>query len=116
MVGREPSVKGPLRARKGRDVMARTTPVSLAARERLKDHQAAAAKAVAAYSASLVRFEVVVRRRAQVVAEQDTLVAGAKAQVTAAVVAAAQVLGADVAASVLDLSKAEIRRVTKQTE
>jgi hypothetical protein len=96
--------------------MARTTPTSLAARERLRDHQAAAAKAVAVHSASLARLEVAVSRRAQALAEQDALVAAANAQVTAAVVAAAQVMGIDVVASVLDLSKAEVRRMTKDTE
>jgi hypothetical protein len=96
--------------------MARTTPTSLAARERLRDHQAAAAKAVAVHWASLARLEAAVSRRAQALAEQDALVAAANAQVTAAVVAAAQVMGIDVVASVLDLSKAEVRRMTKDTE
>jgi hypothetical protein len=89
--------------------MALTTPVSLLARERLRNHQAAAAKAVAVHSAAQGRLDAAVSRRAQVVAEQDALVARANAQVTAAVVAVAQVMGADVAASVLDLSKAEVR-------
>ena len=96
--------------------MARTTPVSLAARERLRDHQAASAKAIAAYSASLSRLDTAISRRAKVVAEQDGLVAMANAEVAAAVVAVAHVMGADVAASVLDLSKAEVRRMTKDTE
>jgi hypothetical protein len=100
----------------GRTHMARTTPTSLAARERLRDHQAAAAKAVAVHWASLARLEAAVSRRAQALAEQDALVAAANAQVTAAVVAAAQVMGIDVVASVLDLSKAEVRRMTKDTE
>jgi hypothetical protein len=96
--------------------MPRTTPVSLAARERLRDHQAAAVKAIAVYSASLSRLNTVISRQAKVVAEQDALVAAANAEVAAAVVAVAQVMGADVAASVLDLSKAEVRRMTKDTE
>jgi hypothetical protein len=96
--------------------MVLTTPVSLAARQRLRDHQAAAAKVVAAHSASLVRLEAAMSRQAQVMAEQDALVAAANAQVTAAVVAAVQVLGVEVAATVLDLTKAEVRRMTKSTE
>jgi hypothetical protein len=96
--------------------MVRLTPISLAARERLRQHQAAADKAVAAYSASLSRLDAVRTRRAQVLAEQEVLVTAANAQVAAAVTAAAEVMGADVAASVLDLSRARIRRMTKHAE
>ena len=96
--------------------MPRTTPVSLEARERLRDHEAAAAKAIAVYSASLSRLDTVNSRRAKVAAEQDVLVASATAEVTAAVVAVVNVMGAEVAASILDLSKAEVRRMTKDAE
>jgi hypothetical protein len=116
MVARWSWVEGSRRAGKGAGIMSAATPVSLAARERLRDHQAAAAKAVAAHSASLVRLDGVIARRAQVVAEQDVLLAAANAQVTAAVVAAAQVMGTDVAASVLDLSKSEVRRMGKDID
>jgi hypothetical protein len=91
-------------------------PVSLAARERLRDHQAAAAKAVGAHSAALARLDVVISRRAEVLAGQDFLVAAASADVEAAVVTAAQVMGIDVAATLLDLTKAEVRRVIKAAE
>jgi hypothetical protein len=97
-------------------MLPRATPVSMAARERLRDHQTAAARAVAAHSASQTRLDAVIGRRAEVVAGQDALVAAANAEVAAAVVAVAQVMGADVAAAVLDLSKAEIGRMTKVTE
>jgi hypothetical protein len=96
--------------------MPRTTPVSLRARVRFRDHQVAAAKAIAVYSASLSRLDTVNSRRAKVVAEQDALVASANAQVAVAVVAVAHVVGADLTASVLDLSKAEVRRMIKDTE
>ena len=96
--------------------MTRTTPVSLAARERLRDHQAAAAKVVAAHSAALARLNAVVSRRDEVVAGQDALVVAANAEVVAAVVAVSHVMGADVAATVLDLSTAEVHRMTKDTE
>jgi hypothetical protein len=96
--------------------MPRTTPVSLAARERLRGHQAAAAKAVAIHSVSLARLDAAISRRAEVVAGQDAVVAAASAEVATAVVAVAQVVGTDVAAAVLDLSKAEVRRMTKGTE
>lgn len=95
--------------------MPSTTPISLAARERLRDHQAAAAKVVAVHSAALTRLDAASSRRAEVVAKQDALVATAAAEVAAAVVEVARVMGADVAAAVLDLSKAEVHRVTKET-
>ncbi len=88
-------------------------PMSLAARERLRDHQAAAAKAVAAYSAARARLEAVTSRRAEVLAAQDRLVAAANAEVAAALVTAANVMGVDVAATLLDVSKAEVLRVRK---
>jgi hypothetical protein len=96
--------------------MPRTTPVSLAARERLRNHQAAGAKAIAVYSASLSRLDAAITRRAKVVGEQDSLVAAANAEVAAAVVEAVQVMGADLTASVFDLAKAEVRRMTKDPE
>jgi hypothetical protein len=88
-------------------------PVSLAARERLRDHQAATAKAVGAHSAALARLDAVRSRRAEGLAAQDCLVAAANAEGAAAVVTAAQVMGVDVAATLLDLTKAEVRRVIK---
>ena len=96
--------------------MSSKAPVSLAARERLRDHQAAAAKAVGAHSAALARLEAVTSRRAEVLAAQDCLVAAANAEVAAAVVTAAKVMGADVAATLLDVSKAEVRRATKAAQ
>jgi len=58
----------------------------------------------------------VTSRRAEVLAAQDGLVAAANAEVVAAVVTAAKVMGADVAATLLDVSKAEVRRVTKEAQ
>ncbi len=96
--------------------MSSKAPVSMAARERLRDHQAAAAKAVGAHSAALARLEAVISRRAEVLAAQDCLVAAASAEVDAAVVTTAKVMGADVAATLLDVSKGEVRRVTKASQ
>ena len=73
-------------------------PVSLAARERLRDHQATAAKAVAAHGAAVARLDA------------------AAASVAAAVAEVARVLGADVAAAVLELPKSEVRRMSKKSE
>lgn len=78
--------------------MPSATPVSLAARERLRDHQATAAKAVAAHGAAVARLDA------------------AAASVAAAVAEVARVLGADVAAAVLELPKSEVRRMSKKSE
>ena len=91
-------------------------PMSSAARERLRDHQAAAAKAVGAYSAARARLEAVTSRRAEVLATQDCLVAAANAEVAAALVTATNVMGVEVAATLLDVSKAEVHRVRKAAQ
>jgi hypothetical protein len=96
--------------------MSSKAPVSLAARERLRDHQAAAAKAFGAHSAALARLKAVTSRRSEVLAAQDCLVAAANAEVAVAVVTAAKVMGADEAAALLDVSKAEARRATKAAQ
>ncbi len=69
----------------------------------------------AAHSAALARLETATSRRAKVVAREDVLVATAAAKVAAAVAELARVMGAEVAAAILDLSKAEVRRITKET-
>ena len=91
-------------------------PLSLVARERLRDHQAAATKAVGAHGVAMARLDAAVRRRTEVLAGQDALIAAANAEVTAAVVRVAQIMGVDVAASLLDLTKAEVRRMAKAEE
>jgi hypothetical protein len=96
--------------------MRSTSPISLAARERLRDHQAVTAKAVGGHAAALARLGTASSRRAEVVARQDVLVAIAAAEVASAVVEAARVMGADVAATVLDLSNAEVRRILKKVQ
>lgn len=93
-----------------------TTPVSLAARERLRDHQAAAAKVAAAHSTALARLDAATSRRSKVVAREDVLVAAAAAKVAAAVVETARVMGTEVAAGILDMSKAEVRRITRNAK
>jgi len=93
--------------------MASPRPVSLAARERLRDHQAAAAKAVASHAASAARRDSVVSRRGKVIERQDALVAAATAELEVAIAAVAQAMGVDVAAEVLGLKKAEVRRIAK---
>lgn len=89
--------------------MPSATPISLAARERLRGHQAAATKVVAVHAAALARLDAATSRRAEIVARQDALVADATTEVVRAVAEAARVMGMDVAAEVLGLSKAEVR-------
>jgi hypothetical protein len=47
--------------------------VPLLARERLRDHQATAAKAIATHSAAMARLDTLISRRADVLAAQDAL-------------------------------------------
>lgn len=64
--------------------------------------------------AALARLATATTRRTAVVAKQDALVAAAATEVATAVAEAARVMGADAAAAVLDLSKAEVRRIVKE--
>lgn len=91
-----------------------TTPVSLAARERLREHHSAAAKAVAKHSTALVHLDTVAARRQKLVAQQDALVTTAQNQVDAAVAEAANIMGIEVAAAVLNLSKSEVQRLVRE--
>ena len=96
--------------------VASSRPVSLGARDRLRDHHAAAAKAVATHAASTARLDAVLARRAKVIARQDALVEAAKSDVEAAIAAVARAMGVDVAAEVLGLNRAEVRRIAKENQ
>ena len=96
--------------------MPSATPISLAARERLRKHHAAAAKVVAVHAVALARLDAATSRRAEIVARQDALVADATTEVVRAIAEAIRVMGMDVAAVVLDLSKEEVRRMSKVRE
>jgi len=96
--------------------VASSRPVSLAARERLRDHQAAAAKAVVTHAASTARLDAVLSRRAKVIERQDFLVEAATADLEAAIAAVARAMGVDIAAEVLGLNKAEVRRIAKENQ
>ena len=93
--------------------MAPTTPVSLLARQRLREHQAAGVRALAIHSAALARLDTVITRRDKIVGDQDTLVAIANADVIAAVAAVVQIMGVTVAADILGLNATDVRRITK---
>jgi hypothetical protein len=103
-------------SRKDQPFVSPGKPVSLAARERLKDHQAVAAQAVAAYSVSLSKLEASRSRRAQAISDQDVHVAKATAENGAALLIVAQAVGADIAADVLGLTNAEVRRIIKDAK
>jgi hypothetical protein len=89
--------------------MGTSTPISLAARERLRDHQAAGSKAVAAHAAAVARLDAVSARRARILAIHDAAVAAATTEVRAAVLEVVRLLGADVAAAVLNLPVRDLR-------
>jgi hypothetical protein len=87
--------------------------ISLAARERLRGRHAVAAKAVTAHAGSLCRLHAATSRRAEIVARQESRVADAATKVVT-VVEGARVMGIDVAAVVLGLTNAEVRRLCKE--
>jgi hypothetical protein len=95
--------------------MPSATRISLAARERLRDHHTAAAKTVAFHAAALGRLDAATSRRAEVLSRHDVLVADAASEVNRAVAEVARVMGVDAAAAVLGVSKAEVRRVVRAT-
>lgn len=94
--------------------MPSSNPISLAARERLREHQATTARSVAAYSAALARLQAAVHRRTEVVAQHDALVAATTAEAEAAGAEVACLMGVDAAVTVLDLSKGEVRRILRE--
>jgi hypothetical protein len=55
-------------------------------------------------------------RRAKVIEKQDALVEAASAEVDAATAVVARTIGVDVAAEVLGLTKAEVRRIAKDSQ
>lgn len=92
--------------------MSTTHPVSAAARQRAREHQRATTKAVATVEAAAAREEAAQAKRGEVLASQDVLVAAAQADLSAAIAALSAVVGVDVAADLLDLPKAEVRRAS----
>lgn len=78
--------------------------------------KATASKAVTAHAAAVARLEAVSARRARIVAVHDALVAAALAEVGAAIAEVARLLGADVAAAVLNLPRSELRRKVRSPQ
>ncbi|MDQ2729990.1 MAG: hypothetical protein M3Y91_19535 [Actinomycetota bacterium] len=91
-------------------------PVSASARQRAREHQRATTKAVATVEAASGRQKAAQGKRAEVLAAQDGLVAAAQADLFAAIAGLSAVVGVEVAAGLLDLPKAEVRRAVTARE
>lgn len=96
--------------------MSKIHPVSSSARQRARDHQRATSKAIAAVEAAAGREEAAKAKRAEVIAAQDAVVAAAQEDLASAVAGLSAVVGVDVAAELLDLPKAEVRRMVTARE
>ncbi len=96
--------------------MLQSRPVSLAARERLREHQGATSKAVAAYGVARTKLDAVVNRRIEVLRQQDALVAAAADRVREAILDVIRFVGLDSAAVIPGMPKSEIRRATKKVD
>ncbi len=84
--------------------------ISLAARERLRAQQVEEAKVVSAHAVAYSRLESVLEKRAQVLAGQDRLVAGAEEKVAVAAAGVVAVSGFARAAAILGATPASLRR------
>ena len=93
--------------------MSPKTPVSLAACERLRNHQAATNKAMSVYAAAIARSDAITSRRAEIISGQDAMVAAASADVDVAIAAIAEIVGVETTSGLLELGKAEVRRAAK---
>jgi len=82
-------------------------------RDEVRDAQRALATLDAAHRRAVARLDQALARRGEVLAEQDRQVAAAQAGVEAAIADMARQLSADLAASVLGLDVAEVRRLAK---
>ena len=82
-------------------------------RDEVRNAQRALAALDAAHSRALARLDQALARRGEVMAEQDRQVAAAQTGVDAAIAEMARQLSADLAATVLGLDVAEVRRVIK---
>ena len=80
--------------------------------EKLREFQTATKRAVSAVEAASLRRAAAVERRDAVVAVEAAKVAAAETEVDGAVAALAAVVGVDVAATLLGLTKADVRRRT----
>ena len=85
----------------------------MAVRDEVRDAQRALATLDAAHRRSVARLDQALARRGEVLAEQHRQVTAARAGVEAAIADMARQLSADLAAAVLALDVAEVRRLAK---
>jgi hypothetical protein len=85
----------------------------LKVRSTVKEYQRRLTQLDADHSRAQDRLEVVRRKRAEVIAEQDRLVTAAEQQVNAAIAAMAEEVGPEVTAALLDIDPADVRRTVR---
>jgi hypothetical protein len=82
-------------------------------RETVRDAQRRLAELDVGYARAVAKFDRVSARRADVIAEQDRLVACAQEDVDRTVAVMADAVGAQLTANVLGLDLADVRRLVK---
>lgn len=85
----------------------------MAVRDQVRDAQRTLARLDAAHMRARAKLAQALARRSEVVADQDRLVAAVEAEVNASVAAMATAVGPDLAADLLGIDPATVRRVTK---
>jgi hypothetical protein len=85
----------------------------MAVRDTVRDAQRKLAALDGAYTRAVTNFDRISGRRAEVLAEHDSLVAIAQAEVERTVAAMAAEIGADLTATLLGLEAAHVRHLTK---
>jgi hypothetical protein len=85
----------------------------LKVRSTVKEYQRRLTQLDADHFRAQDRLEVVRRKRAEVVAEQDRFVTAAEEQVNAAIAAMAEEVGPEVTAALLDIDPADVRRLVR---
>jgi hypothetical protein len=86
----------------------------MATRDTVRDCQRRIAKLDAAHNAAQVQLEAARRRRAELLAAQDKVVADAERAVDQAAATLAVEVGPELAANLLDLNVQEMRRLMKR--
>jgi hypothetical protein len=88
--------------------------LQMATRDTVKDYQRRIAKLDGAHTAAQLQLEAARRRRADLLAAQDKLVADAERTVDEAAVAMAAEVGPELAANLLDRDVSQMRRLLKR--
>ena len=91
-------------------------PVPDEQRTKIEERHAAEIAALAAHAAAVDRLAMLEARRADLIAAQDQLVAGARAERMEAAVALVRLIGVDRSADLTGLTVAELRRRARAKE